>query len=121
MAVGRQLTIALVCWLIFVASPSCGDSAAPGSENLAAGVAIFGMANVPFVYWSAHLWRTVHPKTSVVMTLVRHAPGVLLRSAFRLPAALRRATRGPTQLEALRASCDDAYLSAEDLCWPPSP
>src|SRR5438477_596425 len=41
----------------------------PGSERLAAGVGLFGMANVPFVYWSVNLWRTVHPKTSVVRTL----------------------------------------------------
>ena len=38
----------------------------PGSDRLAAGLALFGMANVPFVYWSVNFWRTLHPKTSVV-------------------------------------------------------
>ena len=37
----------------------------PGSEKLAAGLGIFGMANVPFVYKSVDVWRTLHPKTSV--------------------------------------------------------
>ena len=39
-----------------------------GSEKLSAVLALFGMANVPFVYWSVNVWRTVHPKTTVVMT-----------------------------------------------------
>ena len=39
--------------------------------------AIFGMANVPFVYWSVNIWRTVHPTTNVVPSL---GPG--MREAF---------------------------------------
>jgi heme exporter protein C len=110
-----KLTSALVCWLIFVAYALLRRFGGPGSERLAAGVALFGLANVPFVYWSAHLWRTVHPTTNVVRTL---GPG--MRPAFYwslmgfllLFAALLAAR---TRLEALRASVDDAYLSAEDL------
>jgi heme exporter protein C len=41
----------------------------PGTEKLAAGVAVFGMVNVPFIYWSVNVWRTMHPKTTVVPTL----------------------------------------------------
>ena len=41
----------------------------PGSEKLAAGVGIFGVANMPFVYCSVNWWRTIHPKTNVVPTL----------------------------------------------------
>ena len=32
-------------------------------------MALFGMANVPFIYVSVNVWRTLHPKTSVVPTL----------------------------------------------------
>ena len=32
-------------------------------------MALFGMANVPFIYVSVNYWRTLHPKTSVVPTL----------------------------------------------------
>ena len=41
----------------------------PGSEKLGAGFALFGMANVPFIYISVNYWRTIHPPTSVVPTL----------------------------------------------------
>jgi heme exporter protein C len=41
----------------------------PGSEKLAAGLALFGMANVPFIYISVNYWRTIHPATTVVPTL----------------------------------------------------
>ncbi len=41
----------------------------PGSDKLGAGMALFGMANVPFIYISVNVWRTLHPKTSVVPTL----------------------------------------------------
>jgi heme exporter protein C len=110
-----RLTSALVLWLIFVAYSLLRRFGGPGSERLAAGVAIFGLANVPFVYWSVNLWRTVHPKASVVRTLdpsMRPAlywslVGFLLLFAALLAARMR--------LEALRASIDEAYLAAEDL------
>ena len=35
----------------------------PGSEKLAAALALFGMANVPFIYISVNYWRTIHPAT----------------------------------------------------------
>ena len=44
----------------------CAASAAPGSEVLAAAVGLFGMALVPFVYWSVNFWRTIHPTTDRV-------------------------------------------------------
>jgi heme exporter protein C len=41
----------------------------PGSEKLSAGLALFGMANVPFIYISVNYWRTIHPATTVVPKL----------------------------------------------------
>ena len=64
-----RLTSALVMWLVFVAYLLLRKYGGAGSEKLSAVLALFGMANVPFVYWSVNVWRTVHPKTSVVMTL----------------------------------------------------
>jgi heme exporter protein C len=109
-----RLTTALVLWLIFVAYSLLRRFGGPGSERLAAGVGLFGMANVPFVYWSVNIWRTVHPKTSVVMTLdpgMRPALYWSLAGFLLIFGALLAAR---TRLEALRASIDDAYLSAED-------
>jgi heme exporter protein C len=72
-----RLTITLVMWLIFVAFLLLRKYGGPGSDTLAAVVAVFGMANVPFVYWSVNIWRTVHPTTNVVPSL---GPG--MREAF---------------------------------------
>jgi len=110
-----KLTTALVLWLIFVAYNLLRRFGGPGSERLAAGVAIFGMANVPFVYWSAHIWRTVHPKTSVVMTLGPGMRPAFYWSAFAYLLIFGALLAARVRLEALRASIDDAYLSAEDL------
>ena len=71
-------------WLIFVAYLLLRRYGGPGSEKLSAAVALFGMANVPFVYWSVNVWRTMHPKTSVVPTLAaRHARPVLVLRRWR--------------------------------------
>jgi heme exporter protein C len=68
-----RLTSSLLLWMIFVAYLLVRKYGGPGSEKLSAAVALFGMANVPFVYISVNVWRTLHPKTSVVMNL---APGM---------------------------------------------
>jgi heme exporter protein C len=64
-----RLTSSLMTFLIFVAYLILRRFGGPGSEKLAAGLAVFGMANVPFIYVSVNYWRTLHPKTSVVPTL----------------------------------------------------
>src|SRR5512134_2375180 len=64
-----RLTLSLVVWLTFVAYLLLRRYGGPGSDKLSAGVAIFGVANIPFVYQSVNWWRTVHPKTTVVSTL----------------------------------------------------
>jgi heme exporter protein C len=108
-----KLTTALVLWLIFVAYLLLRRYGGPGSERLAAGLALFGMANVPFVYWSVHIWRTVHPLTTVVPTLPRPlaVPLWLGVSAFLLLAIILLALR--TRLERLRRQLDDVYLALE--------
>jgi heme exporter protein C len=72
-----RLTSSFVMWMIFVAYLLLRRFGGYGSEKLAAGLALFGLANVPFVYWSVNVWRTVHPTTAVVPTL---GPG--MASAF---------------------------------------
>lgn len=64
-----RLTSSLLVFLIFVAYLLLRQFGGPGSDKLSAGLALFGMANVPFVYVSVNYWRTMHPKTSVVPTL----------------------------------------------------
>ncbi|RPJ83203.1 MAG: hypothetical protein EHM13_08020, partial [Acidobacteria bacterium] len=47
-----RLTSSLLLWMIFVAYLLVRKYGGPGSEKLAAAMALFGMANVPFVYVS---------------------------------------------------------------------
>jgi heme exporter protein C len=109
-----RLTSALVLELIFVAYLLLRKYGGPGSEKLAAAVALFGMANVPFVYWSVNVWRTVHPKTTVVMTL---DPGMRPAfwwcvAAFLLLFALLLTAR--KRLEDRRAELESLYLAVEE-------
>jgi len=77
-------------------------------------LALFGMANVPFVYWSVNVWRTVHPKTTVVMSLEPSMgrPFLLCSLAFVGLFALLLAVR--VRLENARAALDELYLAVED-------
>jgi heme exporter protein C len=64
-----RLTSSLLLWMMFVACLLVRKFGGPGSAKLAAAVSLFGMVNVPFVYISVNVWRTVHPKTTVVPSL----------------------------------------------------
>lgn len=109
-----RLTSTLILWLIFLAYLLLRRYGGPGSSKLGAGVALFGLANVPFVYWSVNVWRTVHPKTSVVPSLVPGMRGPFWWSvlAFLILMLLTLAAR--VKLEHHRARLDDIYLSLED-------
>jgi heme exporter protein C len=109
-----KLTLALVVWLTFVAYLLLRRYGGPGSEKLAAGVGIFGAANIPFVYYSVNWWRTIHPKTTVVPTL---GPGMrgtfwFCVLAFMLLMVLIIAAR--VRLERQRARVDELFLELED-------
>jgi heme exporter protein C len=109
-----RLTSALVMWLIFVAYLLLRKYGGPGSEKLSAVVALFGMANVPFVYWSVNVWRTVHPKTTVVMTLQREMALPLLLSTLAFIGLYILMLSARVRLESRRTELDGLFLSLED-------
>jgi heme exporter protein C len=109
-----RLTSSLLLWMIFVAYLMVRRFGGPGSEKLAAAMALFGMANVPFVYVSVNYWRTLHPKTSVVMTL---APGMrgpfwFCVAAFAILYLLLLTLR--KRLEDRQAMVEQLYLAVEE-------
>jgi heme exporter protein C len=109
-----RLTSSLMLFLIFVAYLLLRQFGGPGADKLSAGLALFGMANVPFIYVSVNYWRTLHPKTSVVPTLPVEmgVPLWFCVTAFLLLflALLKmRAT-----LERQRARVDALYLSYDE-------
>jgi heme exporter protein C len=109
-----RLTSTVVLWLIFQAYLLLRRYGGPGSDRLAAGVAIFGMFNVPFVYWSVEFWRTLHPKTTVVPSLQpgMRGPFWFCVLAFRMLFTLILAAR--TRLEQRRAELEELYLAVEE-------
>ena len=64
-----RLTSSLMLFLIFVGLPAAAAVRRARIREARGRLALFGMANVPFIYVSVNVWRTLHPKTSVVPTL----------------------------------------------------
>jgi heme exporter protein C len=109
-----RVTSSLIGWMIALSYLILRKYGGPGSNKLAAGVALFGMANVPFIYISVNYWRTIHPTTDVVPTLP---------SSFGVPLWFSTATflllfllllRMRTELETQRARLDALYLSRDE-------
>lgn len=109
-----RITSTFVLWLIFLAYLLLRRYGGPGSDRLAAGVALFGMANVPFVYWSVNVWRTMHPKTTVIPSLKpgMRGPFWFCVTAFLLFFVLALSAR--TELEKRRSELEDLYLAIEE-------
>jgi heme exporter protein C len=108
-----RLTSTFVMWMIFNSYLLLRKYGGPGSNRLAAAVSLFGMANVPFVYWSVNVWRTLHPKTSVIPTLQpgMRGPFWFCVTAFLLLTTLLIFAR--MELEKRRQQLDEIYLALE--------
>ena len=108
-----RLTSSLMGWMVAVAYLLLRKYGGPGSDKLAAGLALFGMANVPFIYISVNYWRTIHPTTNVVPTLPTSmgTPLYFSLAAFLLLYVLLLRLR--VRLEEQRARLDGLYLSLD--------
>jgi heme exporter protein C len=109
-----RLTSSLIGWMVAVAYLLVRKYGGPGSDKLGAGLALFGMANVPFIYISVNYWRTIHPATSVVPTLPASmgVPLWFCLVTFILMYVLLLKLR--VVLEEQRARLDALYLALED-------
>jgi heme exporter protein C len=109
-----RLTSSLVLWLIFVSYLLLRRFAGAGAEMLAAAVGVFGMANVPFVYWSVNVWRTIHPNTNVVKSLApeMRLPFYWCVAAFVILYVALLLTR--LRLERSRMALEAAYAEIEE-------
>ncbi len=108
-----RLTSSLMGWMVAVAYILVRKYGGPGSDKLAAGLALFGMANVPFIYISVNYWRTIHPKTTVIpkLPLEMGIPFWFCVVAFLLLFVLLLRLR--VRLEEQRARVDALYLSLD--------
>lgn len=109
-----RVTSSLVGWMIAWAYLILRKYGGPGSEKLAAGVALFGTANVPFIYLSVNYWRTIHPPTSVIPTLPSDMslPLWYCVATFLFLYVLLLKMR--TRLEEQRTRLDALYLRIDD-------
>jgi len=112
-----RLTSSLLLWMMFVAYLLVRRYGGPGSEKLSAAMAIFGMANVPFVYVSVNFWRTLHPNTNVLLRSDGLAPGMkgpfwFCVVSFLLLYVLLLTLR--KRLEEQRAAVEQLYLALDE-------
>ncbi len=108
-----RLTSSLLLWMIFVAYLLVRRFGGPGSEKLGAAMALFGMANVPFVYVSVNYWRTLHPKTTVVPTLAPEMRLPFWFAVFSFLALYLVLLTVRKRLEDQRARVEDLYRAVE--------
>jgi heme exporter protein C len=112
-----RLTTSLLLWLVMLGYVIVRRYGGAGAERLAAGLAVFGMVNVPLVYFSVRIWNTLHPQAKVVATLDPAMRGTYWLSfstiavLFVLTLVARvQAARGERQVQELRERALDAGL-----------
>jgi heme exporter protein C len=108
-----RLTSTLLLWMTFVAYLIVRRYGGAGADRLGAALALFGMANVPFVYVSVNIWRTLHPTTAVAPTLApeMRAPFYVSMAAFLVAYALLLAAR--VAVGEQRARVERLYLETD--------
>ncbi len=109
-----RLTSSLLLFLILNGYLLARRFGGSGGRKLAAALALFAAVDVPLVYKSVDIWRTVHPKTTVVPTLDPQ-----MRSVFWASFALITLVWGillvlRMRLEKATATLGDLQLLAED-------
>jgi heme exporter protein C len=110
-----RLTSSLLLFLILNGYLLARRYGGPGGKKLAAALALFAAVDVPLVYKSVDIWRTVHPQTTVVPSLdPRMRPAfwasfalILLTWSVLLTLRLR--------LAKARATLGDLELMIEDI------
>jgi heme exporter protein C len=110
-----RLTSSLLLELMMVAYLLARRYAGPAGRKLSAALGLFAAIDVPLVYKSVDIWRTVHPRTTVVPTLdARMRPAFW--SAFALMILLWSVLLAVRlRLERARADLADLRIDVEDL------
>jgi heme exporter protein C len=109
-----RLTTSALVYLTFVAVLLARRYSGDMNKKVAAGLALLGAVNVPFVYLSVRVWKTIHPKDTVVRTL-----GPNMKLAFFISLAAFTAIFFVLlwlrmRLERSRAQLDELVISLEE-------
>jgi len=110
-----RLTSSLLLFLILNGYLLARRYGGPAGKKLAAALALFAAVDVPLVYKSVDIWRTVHPQTTVVPSL-----DPAMRPAFWASFALITLVWGilltlRLRLEDARATVEELHLMTDDL------
>jgi heme exporter protein C len=109
-----RLTTTLLLWMVMLACLFARRYGGPGAKKLAAGLALFGAADVPLIYFSVSIWRTIHPKTTVVSKLQPGMRGPFWLSFVAMTILFFVLLELRMSLERARERVDELHLAAED-------
>ncbi len=111
-----RLTTTLLLWMIFIAYLFARKYGGPGARKLAAGLALFGAADVPLIYFSVSIWRTIHPKTTVIPSVAKQKGmgSAFFFSWLTFTLLFVALLHMRVLLERARARVDELHLEAED-------
>jgi heme exporter protein C len=112
-----RLTTTVLLWFIFIAYLFARKYGGPGARRLCAGLALFGAADVPLIYFSVSIWRTIHPKATVISNIAKSRNGMgmpLLISWITFTALFLALLELRMALERARTRVDELHLEAED-------
>jgi len=110
-----RLTSSLLLFLMLIAYLLARRYGGPGGRRLAAALALFAAVDVPLVYKSVDIWRTVHPKTTVVPSLDPKMRPAFWTSFLLIAVVWWVLLKLRTRLEEARATLADLRLEADDL------
>jgi heme exporter protein C len=107
-------TSTLLLWLVLLAYLLARKYGGPAAKKLAAALALFAAADVPLVYVSVRVWRTLHPDNSVVPTLDPSMRPAFYTSLLFFTILWGVLCAFRLRLEELRSSITDLHLAVED-------
>ncbi len=109
-----RLTSSLLLWLMMVGYLLARRYGGPAARKLSAALALFAAADAPLVYVSVNVWRTIHPKTTVVPSLSPGMRGVFWTSLLLFTLLWIVLFTVRLRLERMRASMTQLELAYED-------
>ena len=112
-----RLTTTVLLWFIFIAYLFARKYGGPGARKLCAGLALFGAADVPLIYFSVSIWRTIHPKATVISNIAKSRNGMgtpLLIAFITFTCLFLALLEMRMALERARVRVDELHLEAED-------
>ena len=112
-----RLTTTVLLWFIFIAYLFARKYGGPGARKLCAGLALFGAADVPLIYFSVSIWRTIHPKATVISNIAKSRNGMgtpLLIAFITFTCLFLALLELRMALERARVRVDELHLEAED-------